>query len=80
MTKKVILISLIVLTFISCGKKSVDAQSKTEPVNTMNSPKTSADYTGVYMGQLPCADCAGIKTILTIVNETNYTFVNPVSG
>ncbi len=72
MTKKIILMSLIVLTFISCNKKVVDAQSKTEVVTDSHSSKTAVDIIGVYSGVLPCADCEGIETILTIKDETNY--------
>lgn len=35
--------------------------------------KTSLDWDGTYVGTVPCADCSGIKTKLTLTNESTYT-------
>lgn len=34
---------------------------------------TSLDWDGIYKGELPCADCEGIKTELTINSDKTYT-------
>lgn len=35
--------------------------------------KTSIDWVGTYEGVLPCADCEGIKTTLTINKDETFT-------
>lgn len=34
--------------------------------DTVHNSKNSLDWAGVYEGELPCADCAGIKTTVSI--------------
>lgn len=66
----------LVILFTSCnsGKKKEtqitdESQSETLADNSM----TSLDWDGTYEGELPCADCEGIKTIITINPDNTYT-------
>ena len=65
--KKYILLFLLV-SIVSCQKQSV-AEKKI--VDTYNA-KISGNYIGTYKGTLPCLDCQGMETEITI-NE-NSTF------
>ena len=43
-----------------------DTIKKDSIVTTGDNSKTSVDWVGKYEGTLPCADCEGIKTTLTL--------------
>lgn len=55
--------------------------NKTEQENSEMKPdifagdnsQNSLDWAGTYVGTLPCADCAGIETRITLDNEEKYT-------
>lgn len=62
---------------ISCQKKEnsiseTSAEDSTSVVIDHHTSKLSLDYLGVYKGTLPCADCEGIETTLTLLDESNY--------
>lgn len=50
------------------------APSAEPPVDGHNS-RNSLDWAGVYAGVLPCADCPGIKTRLTLRSDGSYELV-----
>jgi uncharacterized lipoprotein NlpE involved in copper resistance len=56
---------LVILCFFSCS-------SSKNFVHEHNA-KLSLDYTGIYFGVTPCADCPGIETTLTLNNNFSYT-------
>jgi uncharacterized lipoprotein NlpE involved in copper resistance len=80
--KKISIFSIIILISVlqSCGKESQKTDTiKSEIVfmkesvpdpghNSMN----SLDWNGTYKGTLPCADCEGIETILTLNPDQTY--------
>lgn len=39
---------------------------------SVNPAETSLDWAGVYQGVLPCADCEGINTTLTLNNDGTF--------
>lgn len=50
------------------------AQSAASPLATSaDNSRTSLDWPGVYKGTLPCADCNGIETIITLSKDNTYT-------
>lgn len=70
----------LVLFVTSCnsGKKK-ETQTIEEPQIedvdmgvTGDNSMTSLDWDGVYEGELPCADCEGIKTVVTINSDNTY--------
>ncbi|MGL5233278.1 MAG: copper resistance protein NlpE [Empedobacter falsenii] len=80
MKKSILLTILISQLMISCDKKKDIIFSKTEKIiddsstiSTINnnqtntkSAKTTLDWVGTYEGILPCSNCAGIKTTVTL--------------
>jgi len=83
--KKLIILSIVALAFISCGNnksEQTNASNLTETpeqitnteniVDTHNS-QNSLDYAGIYEGTIPCADCSGIDIVITLDNQGNYT-------
>ena len=72
--KKRILIasaSLIVLSMFvfNCKTPKGSINAKSLPVDNS---KTSLDWDGIYRGVLPCTDCGGIKTTLTVSKNLSY--------
>ena len=67
------------LSQISCKEKSdkTDAkqtENKKEVINDKHNAENSLDILGIYKGELPCADCPGIK--VTIVLEKDKKFIS----
>lgn len=54
----------------------VDSQSEVREDNS----STSLDWAGTYKGVLPCADCEGIETILTIKDNMTYSIKTKYLG
>lgn len=87
MKKQLLLIALpIAIVFSSCqnnsNKETADNSSvETEELSMgddsagqvdMHTSEISLDWEGTYEGTLPCADCPGIKTTLTINEDHTY--------
>lgn len=85
---KYYLILLIIMIIIGCHNKpkhdaSIDDAVSTETEkNNKNkditkldshSSMTALDWEGVYQGVVPCADCEGIKTCITLLGNYTYT-------
>lgn len=79
---KFTLVLFSALLFFSCNNQSsenvqADKKKSEQPneVKIGNKIITKNDLLGTYMGELPCADCKGIKTVLTLGgnNRANYT-------
>ncbi|MCZ2100616.1 MAG: copper resistance protein NlpE N-terminal domain-containing protein [Chitinophagales bacterium] len=54
----------------SCNNK-VNQEGVT-PFNDEHTAQNSLDWNGQYFGTLPCADCQGIETILTLNTDGSY--------
>lgn len=70
---------LFALLIMSCTQKikeerneEIVADSTEVVINNEHNAKNSLDYIGMYQGVVPCADCEGIETLLTLEDETNY--------
>ncbi|MGL4829504.1 MAG: copper resistance protein NlpE [Vibrio sp.] len=48
------------------------AQPSTESVDAAHNSQNSLDWAGIYQGTLPCADCGGIETELTLNADGSY--------
>lgn len=79
MKTKNISLFLFTLLIMSCTQKvkeerieEIVADSTEVVVNNEHNAKNSLDYIGMYQGVVPCADCEGIETLLTLEDETNY--------
>lgn len=51
-----------------------------EEVPDMHNAANSLDFEGVYEGTIPCADCEGIKTTVTIGEDHAFTVVSEYLG
>jgi uncharacterized lipoprotein NlpE involved in copper resistance len=64
-----------VLLFAACSEPANPTQEvRLEQVvsDTVHTAQTALDYRGTYKGVLPCADCEGIETILTVDTPNQY--------
>ncbi len=70
-THHLFLILFLVATGLASCKSSKKAQ--TNEVKTIaDNSMTSVDWSGTYQGILPCADCEGIKTQLSLNKDLSY--------
>jgi len=53
----------------SCGAEPTQGSSMTPDIH---SSRISLDWTGTYRGTLPCADCEGIDTSVTLFEDGRY--------
>lgn len=69
------------LAFASCKttKQTAKPADKTSIIVGDNS-QTSLDWSGVYTGTLPCADCEGILTTITLNDDLTYKRATTYKG
>lgn len=74
-----VLMVLVVVLF-SCnskkqnsGKKSIETEETENQIPVGDNSQVSVDWNGVYQGVVPCADCEGIKTQITL--NANLTYI-----
>lgn len=76
--KKLAILLLAVAAVAGCknrNKTTETVETVTEVVvpADMHNAQNSLDYEGTYKGTLPCADCSGIETTITIDRNGNFT-------
>ncbi|MDR1529372.1 MAG: copper resistance protein NlpE N-terminal domain-containing protein [Burkholderiales bacterium] len=73
--KKIVLSFAILIILTSCGKSKTSQTQEITADATLATPSVAqpSSLSGVYIGMLPCADCSGIRTELTL--DENNTFV-----
>ena len=49
------------------------SEQDTPPIATGDNSRNALDWAGVYEGVLPCADCTGIRTQLTLREDLSYS-------
>ena len=60
---------VIVIAMVSCQtKRTVSTSSGDSAHNSQH----SLDWSGTYQGTLPCADCPGIRYVLTLKEDNTY--------
>lgn len=64
----IILSTLCMLLLASCGSESTP---KPTTIDT-HSSRDSLDWAGTYRGTIPCADCEGIETSVTLSYDGSY--------
>lgn len=77
---KLFLAGAVLVAMVSCtgAQKKKDAVQQEAPATSeMQAPVA---YYGTYEGTLPCADCEGIKTLLTINEDTTYALKSEYLG
>lgn len=67
----ILLFGVIAMAMLSCtnAKQKQENETVTPEVTTT---EVAQNFHGVYEGTLPCADCPGIKTVLTINADSTY--------
>lgn len=67
------LVLLVLLVLTSCKDKANQQENKEiEVLPTADNSRNALDWDGVYTGILPCADCEGIKTQITLHQDLTY--------
>ena len=74
--KRIVIFSIVCLLFglnacKSRGKQKTDAGVEVQLATGDNS-RTSVDWDGAYYGVVPCADCPGIETRITLNKDDTY--------
>ena len=86
MKKSTFIILFSLWSVISCQKqtketeKNATAAKKDSTKVDSHTSKNALDYTGVYKGVLPCADCSGITTILELKENETYSLQTSYQG
>ena len=64
---------VIFVTSCNSGKKNESQTIEDQSIESMgDNSMTSLDWAGTYQGELPCADCDGIQTVITINQDNTY--------
>lgn len=72
-TVLILFVSISVLSAVALQKTSTaPSEPMTSKVPDLHTSQNSLDWAGVYEGVLPCADCPGIKTRLTLNSDGTY--------
>ena len=71
--KKIFLLAGVAMLF-SCNQTTQNQNTdNSSGADTEQKTSTQSDeYVGTYKGMFPCADCSGIKVLITL-NESTYT-------
>lgn len=74
--------AIFILTASSCSlfKKSSNQDQVVEQILPVHNSRNSLDWSGTYRGIVPCADCPGIKTEITLYNDLKYIFSRQYLG
>lgn len=72
---KMLILSLVVVSAVACNSK----KNENEKVD-MHTSEISLDWAGGYSGILPCADCEGISTELTLNSDGTYQLISQYLG
>tara|TARA_R110000850_G_scaffold80862_1_gene173554 strand:+ start:97905 stop:98354 length:450 start_codon:yes stop_codon:yes gene_type:complete len=77
--KKLVILSIIFVAFFSCKNNKttetdiIETNTKVQQVPDMHTSENTLDWHGTYQGILPCADCEGIQTEVTLLDNNTYT-------
>ena len=71
---------LVVATVVSTAPQQSGAGAPPAQPADMHNSRNSLDWAGTYEGVLPCADCLGTKTWLTLSYDGSYRLVTQARG
>jgi uncharacterized lipoprotein NlpE involved in copper resistance len=74
------LILLALATVVSAAARQSGAGATPAQGADMHNSRNSLDWAGTYEGVLPCADCRGTKTSLTLNSDGSYQLVTQALG
>lgn len=72
MRTQVAIVTLMAATFSLSGCCSKAATPMANQTATQHTSQNSLDWYGSYAGVVPCADCAGIETFITLDKDLSY--------
>ena len=72
-------ILLAAATVVAAAAQQSGGGTPPQPADMHNS-RNSLDWAGTYEGVLPCADCSGTKTRLTLNRDDSYRLVTQTQG
>lgn len=83
-TATALLISVCLAACNYTGDKTTSQGAKADIQNTLppapvapgDNSQNALDWPGTYEATLPCADCPGIKTILTLAQDNTFTITS----
>jgi heat shock protein HslJ len=70
MTSKYSFLMMVGLIIISCN--TTNQSTGTDQILDGHNSKNSLDWTGIYRGVIPCADCEGIQTEIRLNQDMTY--------
>lgn len=71
---------VIIVTSCNSGKKNETQIVEDQTEATGDNSMTALDWHGTYEGETPCADCEGIKTVITINQDNTYVIKETYLG
>ena len=74
---------LMLLLTTSCNSKKNNTEASSDEnleIQMSESSKDALDWDGTYEGVLPCADCEGIETSITLNKDLTYTIKDNYLG
>lgn len=74
MNFRITILAILMLVITSCNsnRKNTEINDKNQVIDSHTS-KNALDWNGIYQGTLPCADCEGIKTTITLNKDLTYS-------
>ncbi|MDH0659135.1 copper resistance protein NlpE [Empedobacter sp. GD03865] len=78
MKKLFVLCAFTSILFTACEKKTESTpttENKSSQKIDDSTSQSALDWDGTYEGVIPCADCEGIKTELTLNQDNTYTLI-----
>lgn len=81
MIRTLILLSALAILLTACGEQQASApEPAVENPTPADNSRNSLDWAGTYSGTVPCADCQGITTQLTINDDGTYVLQTQYLG
>ena len=65
---KTLTVAAVAVTLVACGAQAPETEVEAA-TGTAEAPAESPELLGVFTGVLPCADCPGIETKLTLTRK-----------
>ncbi|CAM3775788.1 copper resistance protein NlpE [Parendozoicomonas haliclonae] len=69
-----------VLSVAGCSSFNQDTNSLSVPPGLGDTARASVSWDGTYSGLLPCADCSGIQTTITLKPDGTYIEITEYVG
>ena len=74
------MVLLAVASVVSAAAQQSGAGAPPAQPPDIHNSRNSLDWAGTYEGVLPCADCPGTKTRLTLNQDGSYRLVTQAQG